>query len=342
MFIFKLLLCCLLLTTQSGWAFNHGQDLVDFQTYEDDFNKTYASTSARNFANYYFIYNRNQVAQHNAQADRNRTSFREAINQFSDIRLIQFAALLPKAVSTVTSAASDPPTSQAAAATFDIITDFGLTVAVEDQGVNCSSSWAYATAKAVEIMNAVQTANPLPSSLSAQQLLDCAGMGTGCSTQTPLAALNYLTQLTDAYLYPEVDYPNNNTLKTPGMCQPPSSVSVGVKLASYSTVADNDDAAVMRYVSNGFPVIVEYNPATFGFMQYSSGVYVQETRALTNPKSSQFLVVVGYDHDVDSNLDYWRCLNSFGETWGEQGYIRIVRRSNQPIAKNAVFPSALA
>jgi len=167
-------------------------------------------------------------------------------------------------------------------------------------------------------------------------------MGSGCSTQTPLAALNYLTQLTDAYLYPEVDYPNNNTLKTPGMCQPPSSVSVGVKLASYSAVADNDDTAVMRYVSNGFPVIVEYNPATFGFMQYSSGVYVQETKALTNPKSSQFLVVVGYDHDVDSNLDYWRCLNSFGETWGEEGYIRIVRRSNQPIAKNAFFPSALA
>ncbi|XP_020815215.1 zingipain-2 [Drosophila serrata] len=340
--MFKLVLCCLLLAVGGGWAFNHGQDLADFNAYMTTYNKSYVSASASNFANYYFVYNRNQVAQHNVQADRNRSSYREAVNQFSDIRLIQFAALLPKAVSLATSQASDPPATQVASASYDIISDFGLTVMVEDQGQNCSSSWAYATAKAVEILNAVQSANAAPSSLSAQQLIDCAGMGTGCTTQEPQAALDYLTQLTESYLYPEADYRNDNISKTPGMCQPPSSVAVGVRLANYSTVADGDDDAVMLYVSNGFPVIVEYNPATFGFMQYSSGVYVQDTSALTNARSSQFLVVVGYDHDVDTNLDYWRCLNSFGKGWGEDGYIRIVRRANQPIAKNAIFPSILA
>ncbi|KAH8254528.1 hypothetical protein KR032_010640 [Drosophila birchii] len=340
--MFKLLLCCLLLAAGGGWAFNHGQDLVDFNAYATTFNKSYVSASARNFANYYYIYNRNQVAQHNAQADRNRSSYREAVNQFSDIRLIQFAALLPKAVQLTTTQASDPPTTQVASTTYDIISDFGLTIMVEDQGQNCSSSWAYATAKAVEILNAVQSANAAPASLSAQQLIDCAGMGTGCTTQEPQAALDYLTQLTESYLYPEADYRNDNISKTSGMCQPASSVAVGVRLANYSTIADNDDDAVMLYVSNGFPVIVEYNPATFGFMQYSSGVYVQDTSALTNPRSSQFLVVVGYDHDADTNLDYWRCLNSFGTRWGEDGYIRIVRRANQPIAKNAIFPSILA
>ncbi|KAH8300704.1 hypothetical protein KR018_009403 [Drosophila ironensis] len=340
--MFMLLFSYLLLAAGGGWAFNHGQDLADFNTYVTNFEKSYVSASARNFANYYFIYNRNQVAQQNAQADRNRTSYREAVNQFSDIRLIQFAALLPRSVSTLTSHASSPPTTQPTATTFDIITDFGLTVNVEDQGVNCSSSWAYAVAKSVEILNAVQAANTSPASLSAQQLIDCSGMGTGCTTQVPQAAFDYLTQLTESYLYPEVDYPNNNTWKTQGMCQPPSSVTVGVQLTNYSTIADGDDDALMRYVSNGFPVVVEYNPATFGFMQYASGVYVQDTSALTNPKSSQFLVVVGFDHDAETNLDYWRCLNSFGQTWGEDGYIRIVRRSNQPLAKNAIFPSVIA
>jgi len=32
--MFKLLLGCFLLIAGGGWAFNHGQDLVDFQTYE--------------------------------------------------------------------------------------------------------------------------------------------------------------------------------------------------------------------------------------------------------------------------------------------------------------------
>ncbi|XP_022232933.2 zingipain-2 [Drosophila obscura] len=334
----KLVLCfVLLVVVGGGWAFNHGQDLTDFEAYKTKYGKTYLTTSANSFANYYFIYNRNQVNQHNAQADRNITTYREAVNQFSDIRLVQFAALLPKAVYPTVSNAVPPVATQPAAVEYDILTDLGITVTVEDQGVNCSSSWAYAAAKAVEIMNAVGTVSTMPQSLSAQQLIDCAGMGVGCSTQVPQSAFDYLTQY--SLLYPTVDYPNNISLKQQGMCQPPPSVAVGVQLTSYSVVPDGDDTALMRYVSNDIPVVVEYNPATFGFMQYSSGVYQPPTKA-AKAASSQFLVVVGYGFDADTNLNYWRCLNSFGTGWGEQGYIRIVRSASQPITKNAIFPNS--
>ncbi|BFG04222.1 zingipain-2 [Drosophila madeirensis] len=334
----KLVLCFVLLTSAGGgWAFNHGQDLADFEAYVAQYTKVYPTASARSFANYYFIYNRNQVNQHNAQADRNVTTYREAVNQFSDIRLVQFAALLPKAIYPTVSNAVTPVATQAPAAEYDIVTDLGITVTVEDQGVNCSSSWAYAATKAVEIMNAVGTGNQAPQSLSAQQLIDCAGMGAGCSTQAPQSAFDYLTQYSE--LYSTEDYPNNISLKQQGMCLPPPPVAVGVKLTSYSVIAENDDTALMRYVSNDIPVVVEYNPATFGFMQYSSGVYQPATRA-GQATSSQFLVVVGYGFDAATNLNYWRCLNSFGPGWGEQGYIRIVRSASQPIAKKAIFPNS--
>ncbi|XP_033247338.1 zingipain-1 [Drosophila miranda] len=333
----KLVLCFVLLAAGAGWAFNHGQDLADFEAYEAKYAKIYPTTSARSFANYYFIYNRNQVTQNNAQADRNRTTYREAVNQFSDIRLVQFAALLPKAVFPTVSNAVTPVATQAPAAEYDIVADLGLTITVEDQGVNCSSSWAYAAAKAVEIMNAVGSGNLSPQSLSAQQLIDCAGMGAGCSTQAPQSAFDYLTQY--SLLYPSEDYPNTPALKQQGMCLPAPSVGVGVQLTSYSVLADGDDTALMRYVSNDIPVVVEYNPATFGFMQYSSGVYQPPTKAAT-AASSQFLLVVGYGFDAATNLNYWKCLNSFGTGWGEQGYIRIVRSASQPIAKNAIFPNS--
>ncbi|EDW79734.1 uncharacterized protein Dwil_GK17940 [Drosophila willistoni] len=318
-----------------GYGFNHGADLTAFEAYVKAFNKTYATTSAGTFANYYYIYNRNQVNQHNAQQDRNRTTYREAVNQFSDIRLIQFAALLPKAVYPTVSHASTAIDTTDPVSEIDIISDLGMNVTVANQGTNCSSSWAYAAAKSIEIMNAIQTGNLNPLTLSAQELLDCAGMGTACTTQVPQIAFDYLTQYSNLLTDVE-EYPNNNTLKTQGMCLP-DQISTGVQLATYATIAEGDDVSLQRFVSNNIPVIVEYNPATFGFMQYSSGVYVPPTRIRTT--SSQFLVVVGYGHDTDTGLDYWNCLNSFGTTWGENGYIRIIRSDKYPLAKNAIFPN---
>ena len=36
--------------------------------------------------------------------------------------------------------------------------------------------------------------------------------------------------------------------------------------------------------------------------------------------------------------DYWRCKNSFGTTWGEQGYIRLAPGNTCGICRLATFP----
>ncbi|XP_064537839.1 uncharacterized protein LOC135427988 [Drosophila montana] len=332
----KLFLFCVLCS--GAYAYNHGQALIDFEAYEAKFNKTYANTAERNNAMYYFNYHRNQIASHNALADRNASSYRVKVNQFSDIRLITFAARLPQAVYPTTLGNSTPvPPNEIAPSQYDMLSELGITVSARDQGTVCSSSWAYAAATSIQILNAVQTLTTLPLNNSAQALIDCAGMGTGCTTQVPQTAFDYLTQ-TDAVLLNEDEYAANNSWNHQGMCLPKLATS-SIKLDSYGTIEDGDDDLLMRYVASQIPVIVEYNPATFGFMHYSSGVYVPPVRATAS--SSQFLVVVGYGHDTDSNLDYWLCLNSFGAEWGEKGFIKIVRSSVQPIAKRAIFPNSL-
>ena len=34
---------------------------------------------------------------------------------------------------------------------------------------------------------------------------------------------------------------------------------------------------------------------------------------------------MGYGHDEALGLDYWRAQNSWGQSWGEKGFIRLVR-----------------
>ncbi|KAH8398219.1 hypothetical protein KR222_003225 [Zaprionus bogoriensis] len=340
------------------YTYNHGQDLIDFQEYmvgrylsifadtvintrniqifQKEFNKSYTTVEENN-ANYYFIYHRNLVNQQNRLADRNASSYRVKVNQFSDIRLITFAARLPQAVYPTTSHNSTPiSTEDTVADEINLLEEYGINVTAQDQGTVCSGSWAYAAAKSIQIFSAIPN-EKLPLNYSAQNLIDCVGMSSACTTQVPQMAFDYLTQVNDALLLSEVDYPrHDNGLQ--GMCIP-TMAATGVKVETYSTIADGDDASVKRFVSSGIPVIVEYNPATFGFMHYASGVYMPPVRARTN--SSQFLVVVGYGHDADSGLDYWLCLNSFGSKWGDKGFIKIVRSSTQPIAKRAIFPNTL-
>ncbi|KAM8713330.1 hypothetical protein ACLKA7_013616 [Drosophila subpalustris] len=333
----KLWLCCALLT--GAYAFNHGQDLKAFEQYKLEFGKDYgSSTKDENNANYYFTYHTKLINQQNALEDRKASSYRVKINQFSDIRLITFAARLPEAVYPAESHDSTPvATEDTVADEFNILTEYDLNVTAQDQGTLCSSSWAYAVAKAIQIINALPN-DKEPLEYSAQSLIDCAGMSTGCTTQVPQQAFDYLTQQVDTSLLTEMDYPTQeNGLQ--GMCTPTSLPTADIKLATYAKIRDGDDASVKRYVSSSIPVIVEYNPATFGFMHYASGVYVPPTRA--KAKSSQFLVVVGYGHDIATDLDYWLCLNSFGNTWGEDGFIKIVRSTKQPIAKGAIFPNTL-
>lgn len=60
------------------------------------------------------------------------------------------------------------------------------------------------------------------------------------------------------------------------------------------------------------------------FLTYTSGVYVHKTgQAL----GGHAMKVIGYG--VENNTKYWLVVNSWNETWGANGYIKILKGVNE-------------
>ena len=70
----------------------------------------------------------------------------------------------------------------------------------------------------------------------------------------------------------------------------------------------NGPASISLYASNE------------DFRGYKSGIYDNSTCPTTVNHAVQ---TVGWGHDVATDLNYFIVRNSWGASWGEQGYIRI-------------------
>lgn len=59
----------------------------------------------------------------------------------------------------------------------------------------------------------------------------------------------------------------------------------------------------------------------YGFMNYQSGVFDGSCGTQMN----HAINIVGYGVDSATNKKYWLMRNSWGTSWGEQGYFRMIK-----------------
>lgn len=208
----------------------------------------------------------------------------------------------------------------------DLMVDWrekGAVTKVKNQGSGCDSSWAFSTTGALEGWAKIKKGH-LPS-LSEQELIDCDNLAgaNGCDGGNPEAGLMYAMQnglcLESAYHY----------TGRPGKCK--RCLQPHDKPAQIFQVQKNDEAMLLEQVKKQ-PVAVMLDGQSLS--SYRSGI-------MTGACGKQLdtgALVVGFGSE--GPIDYWLVKTSFGESWGEKGYIRLVRNKNEcGIAEFAVFPA---
>jgi C1A family cysteine protease len=284
-----------------------------FEEFVKEHSKKY-STIQEFFARYE-IFKKNFLKLENFQLDP-KITYKTKLNKFADLTLQEFrrtylnldVTLLDTLKSKYATEAVIDKTIKAPAS-FDYRTK-GSVGRVKDQG-GCGSCWAFSAVANLEGVYHIKHRQLL--NLSEQQLVDCSTNDQGCNGGFMDTAFQYIIdnggiQTSQSYPYTGYD----------GQCYADPSQAV-VQVTGFQFAGTEDEQQIKQFLVQNGPLSVALNADLL--MNYYGGILTADSWECDPEGLNHGVAIVGYGNEFGQ--EYWIVRNSWGESWGENGYFRI-------------------
>jgi len=197
---------------------------------------------------------------------------------------------------------------------FDWVTEKNVLGTPKNQ-YSCGSCWAFSIVGHLEALYYMKYGEH--KTFSEQQLVDCDGYDDGCDGGEFLPALQWIKE--NGGLQSDSDYPYEARDQK---CSQDQSKNV-VKIMDYGLLETTDEEVIKQYLYENGPLAIGVNAYPLNW--YARGVIDWGNDNCAHDDINHAVVLVGYGHDDEEGLDYWRIRNSWGADWGEKGYFRLSR-----------------
>ena len=197
---------------------------------------------------------------------------------------------------------------------FDWVTDKNVLGTPKNQ-YSCGSCWAFSIVGHLEALYYMKYGEH--KTFSEQQLVDCDSYDEGCDGGEFLPAYKWIKE--NGGLQSDTDYPYQARGQT---CSQDKTKNI-VKISSYQLLETTDEEIIKQYLYEIGPLAIGVNAYPLNW--YARGVIDWGTDNCSHDDINHAVVLVGYGHDDEEGLDFWRIRNSWGADWGEKGYFRVSR-----------------
>ncbi|XP_048242137.1 procathepsin L-like [Haliotis rufescens] len=271
------------------------------------------------------------IQTHNLEADRGLHTYRLGVNEYADLTTEEFVKQMNglRMANTTGGATYLPPSVGDLPAEVDWRTK-GYVTEVKNQ-LKCGSCWAFSATGSLEGQHFKKTGKLV--SLSEQNLVDCSQYigNQGCGGGLMNLAFEYIqinVGIDTETSYPYVGRVDRCRFKR---------ADIGATDIGFMDIQRGSESDLQNAVATVGPISVAIDASRPTFHLYKSGVY--DDTSCSTLQLDHGVLAVGYG-STSEGVDYWLVKNSWGASWGDQGYLKMSRNKDNQcgIATQASYP----